>query len=162
MLLTVVSKGTIGINNWSFVREVSRTPREITSPGNVCSCKLLWLYKDYEETWPNDRYVYSRLPSIGYITQKKFMQKKVNVTSFSSFTLWSFTDSLIVRLRNSVRIVEDQYIVLSKCLSHIKTIPPIIKSKEVKEVNDSLVELDKKVEWIIVSYTQTNTYSTLI
>ncbi|KAK8799324.1 hypothetical protein JH06_2856 [Blastocystis sp. subtype 4] len=72
----------------------------------------------------------------GYITQKKFMQKKVNVTSFSSFTL----------LRNSVRIVEDQYIVLSKCLSHIKTIPPIKKSKEVKEVNDSLVELDRKVE----------------
>lgn len=75
------------------------------------------------------------------------MQKKVNVTSFSSFTLWHFTSSLIVRLRNSVRIVEDQYIVLSKCLSHIKTIPPIKKSKEVKEVNDSLVELDRKVEW---------------
>ena len=74
------------------------------------------------------------------------MQKKVNVTSFSSFTLLHFTSSLIVRLRNSVRIVEDQYIVLSKCLSHIKTIPPIKKSKEVKEVNDSLVELDRKVE----------------
>lgn len=50
------------------------------------------------------------------------------------------------RLRNSVRIVEDQYIVLSKCLSHIKTIPPIAKSREVKEVNDSLIEIDKKAD----------------
>ncbi|KAK8808843.1 hypothetical protein WA588_004484 [Blastocystis sp. NMH] len=72
----------------------------------------------------------------GYVTQKKYMQRKVNVTSFSSFTL----------LRNSVRIVEDQYIVLSKCLSHIKTIPPIAKSREVKEVNDSLIEIDKKAD----------------
>ena len=50
------------------------------------------------------------------------------------------------RLRNSVRIVEDQYIVLSKCLSHIKMIPPMNKSVEVKEVNDSLVEIDKKID----------------
>lgn len=77
------------------------------------------------------------------------MQKKVNVTSFSSFTLCCLVDRIMNRLRNSVRIVEDQYIVLSKCLSHIKTIPPIKKSKEVKEVNDSLVELDKKTEWQI-------------
>ena len=72
----------------------------------------------------------------GYATQKKYMQKKVNVAKFSSFTL----------LRNSVRIVEDQYIVLSKCLSHIKTIPPIKRNDEVKEVNESLVEIDKKTE----------------
>lgn len=49
-------------------------------------------------------------------------------------------------LRNSVRIVEDQYIVLSRCLSHIKTIPPINKSNDVKEVNQSLSEIDKKTE----------------
>lgn len=53
---------------------------------------------------------------------------------------------MICRLRNSVRIVEDQYIVLSRCLSHIKAIPPIVDSEEVKEVNQSLNEIDKKAE----------------
>ena len=42
--------------------------------------------------------------------------------------------------------MEDQYIVLSKCLSYIKTIPPIAKSREVEEVNDSLIEIDKKAD----------------
>lgn len=53
---------------------------------------------------------------------------------------------VIGSLRNSVRIVEDQYIVLSKCLSHMETIPPIKRNDEVKEVNDSLVEIDRKAE----------------
>ena len=58
------------------------------------------------------------------------------------YTYYCFT----IRLRNSVRIVEDQYIVLSKYLSHLKMIPPMNKSLEVKEVNDSLVEIDKKID----------------
>ena len=82
----------------------------------------------------------------GYVTQKKFIQKKVNITKFSSFTLFYLLAIFILRLRNSVRIVEDQYIVLSRCLSHIKTIPPIKDSEEVKEVNQSLNEIDKKTE----------------
>lgn len=82
----------------------------------------------------------------GYVTQKKFIQKKVNITKFSSFTLLHWFKEVMNRLRNSVRIVEDQYIVLSRCLSHIKTIPPIKDSEEVKEVNQSLNEIDKKTE----------------
>ena len=46
------------------------------------------------------------------------------------------------RLRNSVRIVEDQYIVLSR----FKTVPPIKDSDEVEEVNQSLKEIDKSSE----------------
>ena len=81
----------------------------------------------------------------GYVTQKKYIQKKVNVTSFSTFKLWVLNDLIMSRTRNSVRIVEDQYIVLSKCLSHMK-VPPINRSEDVKEVNQSLNEIDKKAE----------------
>lgn len=81
----------------------------------------------------------------GYVTQKKYIQKKVNVTSFSTFKLFLRLPSFTSRIRNSVRIVEDQYIVLSKCLSHMK-VPPINRSEDVKEVNQSLNEIDKKTE----------------
>ena len=81
----------------------------------------------------------------GYVTQKKYIQKKVNVTSFSTFKLLVLPTAIMSRIRNSVRIVEDQYIVLSKCLSHMK-VPPINRSEDVKEVNQSLNEIDKKAE----------------
>ena len=42
--------------------------------------------------------------------------------------------------------MEDQYFVFSMFLSNIKTIPPSAKSRVVMEVNDSLIEIDKKAD----------------